>query len=75
VEGDPSRPCRCEPVPLSLALTEYPFLIFPGQVYVQISWTMVVHELAAVNLIFGSAETIWCLDNIRAVVTTTLSAH
>jgi len=52
-------------VPLSLALTEYPFLIFPGQVYVQISWTMVVRELATVNLILGSAETVRCLDNIR----------
>ena len=65
MEGNPSRPCRCEPVPLSLAVTKYSFLVFLRQVYVQIFWTMVVHELATVNLILSSAETMRCLDNIR----------
>jgi len=65
VEGNPSRPCGCEPVPFSLAFTDYSFLVFPRQMNVQISWTMVVHELAPVDLILGSTETVLCLDNIR----------
>jgi len=65
MEGDPSRPCRCEPVPLSLALTEYTLLVFPRQMNIQISRTMVVHELATVNLILSSTETVRCLNNIR----------
>src|SRR6266581_3803844 len=64
VECNPSCSCRCEPVPLSLALTKHPFLVFPRQMYIQISWTVVVHELATVSLILSSTETVWCLNNI-----------
>src|SRR5437867_10965477 len=65
MEGNPSGPCRCEPVPLSLALTDHPFLVFTRQMNVQISWTMVVHELSTINLILSSTETMRCLNNIR----------
>ena len=36
-------------MPVSLALTEYTLLVFPRQMNIQISWTMVVHELATVG--------------------------
>ena len=65
MEGNPSRPCRCESVPLSLAFTDYSFLVFPRQMNVQISRTMVVHELTTVNLILSPTETMRCLNNIR----------
>src|SRR5438552_18225471 len=65
VEGNPSGPCRCELVPLSLALTKHSFLVFPRQMNIQISRTMGVHELAPVNLILSSTETMRCLNNTR----------
>jgi len=65
MEGNPSRACRCEPVPLSLALTKHSFLVFPRQMNIQISRTMGVHELSTVNLILSSTETMRCPNNIR----------
>jgi hypothetical protein len=52
-------------VPLSLALTDHLFLVFPRQMNIQIPWTMVVHELATVNLILSPTETVRRLNNIR----------
>src|SRR5438552_3509869 len=75
VEGNPSGPCWCEPVPLSLAFTDYPFLVFPRQMNVQISWTMVVHELATVKPDTQFHRNYAVPQQHPAIATTTLSTH